>query len=171
MEDQDLNEARAVTFRIFARLLSLFDFTGCYLLIRQLFKRVADGSVKVTYEPQVLALLVDSYRRSMANTEAVVFREELTFFYNDISKVNYREVELAFQYFISVALLVRFHASLGFNKVLLKIAKETVLDPIYTQVSEFRTLCELKEDTETFPGMDFLLTSLNDNMREINGTR
>lgn len=168
MEDQRLENARATSFTVFKQALDLFEFTGSYLLIKQLFKRVSDGEIKVTYEPQVLAWLIDLYRHFLAFDEASIFRDELTFFYKDISKVNYREVELCFQYFIAVALLVQFQATKGFNKELLRVARDKVLDPIYAQVSDFRTLEQLEnEQKPKFEHLDFLLYTLTHASRVI----
>jgi hypothetical protein len=144
----------------------MFDYTGQYLLIRMLFKRVADGDIKVKLEPQVLAWLIDLYRQSLTSN-ARVFRDELTYFYMDISKVNYREVELCFQYFIAIALLFKLHANIGFDRVLLKAAKEKVLDPINDQVSDFRSLQQLEERPK-FDHLDLLLYTLSDTSRVIN---
>lgn len=155
-------------FELFRQTLYLFDFTGRYLLVRHLFKRVANNEIKVSFEPQVLAWIIDLYRKFLACDEAQLFRDELTFFYNDISKVHYEEVELCFQYLISVTLLAQFQASINFNVPLLRAAKEKVLDPIYVQVDDFRTLTSLKEDDEEkFENMEFLLFSLNHAKRVI----
>lgn len=150
---------RAGLFDLFKQTLNLFDFVGRYLLIRHLFKRVADNEIKVSFEPQVLAWIVDLYRRYLACDEAQIFRNELTFFYNDISKVHYKEVELSYQYYVAVALLAQFQTSIKFNKSLLKAVNETVLDPIYTQMDDFRTLQDV--EAEKFENMDFLLFNLN----------
>lgn len=158
-------------FNLFTSTLNLFDFTEQYLLIKRLFKQVADGEIKVMFEPQVLAWIIDLYRQRIAleNPEAQIFRNELTFFYADISKVHYKEVKLCFQYLISVALLVQLHASINFDKTILKAAKAKVLDEIYTQVNDFRTLEKLrgKDDEQPFEHMEFLLFILNNAMRVI----
>jgi hypothetical protein len=168
LEDLRLENARPECFSLFKDTLTLFDHTGRYLLIRHLFKRVADADIKVTHEPQVLAWLIDLYRNFLAIDEAKIFRDELNYFYSDIMRVNYREVELCFQYFIAISLLVQFHATMDFDRSLLKMAKERVLDPIFTQVSDFRALELMKEDeTSKFEHLEFLLFTLSHSMRVI----
>jgi hypothetical protein len=122
----------------------------------------------VSFEPQVLAWIIDLYRNCLACEDAKIFRDELAFFYNDISKVHYKEVELSYQFLVAVTLLAQFQASINFNKPLLKAAKEKVLEPIYTQIDDFRTLTNLKEDEdEKFENMEFLLFNLNYSKRVI----
>ncbi|KAI6234431.1 EIF2B-5 domain-containing protein [Aphelenchoides fujianensis] len=164
-EDQELGAAPR---------LDLFEPTGRLLLVRRVFRRIANGELKVTYEPQVLAWIVDQYRRFLAADDSRVFRSELTFFYMDCAAVHYQEVELSYHFMVAVCLLAQFHAKLGFDLPLLKAAKERVLEPIFTQVSDFRTLTEMKkedgaeEKAEKAGNLDFLLFALNDAMREIN---
>ncbi|KAI6179498.1 NADH dehydrogenase [ubiquinone] iron-sulfur protein 3, mitochondrial [Aphelenchoides besseyi] len=173
VEDQSLGPSRGLTFRIFLAIVELFDPIGRYLLIRRVFHQISTGELKVKYEPQVLAWIVDQYRRFLARDDSGIFRSELTFFYMECAKVNYVEVELSYHYMIAVSLLAQFHAKLNFDITLLKAAKEKVLEPLYTQVSDFRTLNELKskdekEGTENeLRNLDFLLFSLNDAMRDI----
>lgn len=172
--DQELGTARGSTFRLFLRIVELFDPVGRLLLIRRIFRRIANGELKVTYEPQVLAWIVDQYRRFLPTEDGAVFRSELTFFYMDCAAVHYQEVELSYHFMIAVCLLAQFHAKLGFDLRLLKAAKERVLEPIYTLVSDFRTLTEMKkedgkaEKAEDVGNLDFLLFALNDTMRGVN---
>ncbi|KAI6182047.1 NADH dehydrogenase [Aphelenchoides bicaudatus] len=79
IDEKELLPIRAGFFDLFKQTLKLFDFTGQYLLIRRMFELVADGGVKVSFEPQILAWIVDLYRNSLVNDKARIFRDAYIF--------------------------------------------------------------------------------------------
>uniref|UniRef100_A0A1I7RKV8 Uncharacterized protein n=1 Tax=Bursaphelenchus xylophilus TaxID=6326 RepID=A0A1I7RKV8_BURXY len=157
-------ELREHVIAVWKLILFGFEAAGRYLLIRRLYSLIMDNVVQLKYEPQTIALLIDFYRQSLDNGLNNVFKKEISFFYGDLLRASYSDIEAGFPFFTSVCSLLKFHALSGFDKECLKSAKDRLLEPIKNQIEDYVNLQKMKNKESGYENgsLDLVLFCVND---------
>uniref|UniRef100_A0A915NV50 Uncharacterized protein n=1 Tax=Meloidogyne floridensis TaxID=298350 RepID=A0A915NV50_9BILA len=112
-------DVRRLSQRAFARLLNLFEPIAQMLLLFHLFELVlAKNEIPLSeevYEPQVLALLIDTYRQKcfsqFIDDDKCLFQSQLECFYKKFESVVYEDPFIAVNFYTSILLLINAHAT------------------------------------------------------------
>lgn len=114
---------------LFALLLTCFEPIGQQLLLCRLFELVVDNQIEIDMEPQVLAWLIDTYRKKLHDKVCnTVFTCEASHFYGQISLIKYEDMLYGHHFYVSALLLLADQAATGKNLALLKTLKSTMID-------------------------------------------
>ncbi|KAL7078212.1 hypothetical protein ACQ4LE_002072 [Meloidogyne hapla] len=111
-------EVRRLAQRAFARLLNLFEAIAQMLLLFHLFELVLSKNEislsEEVYEPQVLALLIDTYRQKCfskgIDDDKYLFQSQLECFYKKFEAVVYEDPFIAVNFYTSILLLINAQA-------------------------------------------------------------
>lgn len=127
---QELN-IRSRAQSLFSLLLKCFEPIAQQLLLCRLFELVSNHQIEVEMEPQILAWLIDTYRKKLHDEKCCkVFSNEVAHFYGQIILIKYDDMICSHHFYISALLLLSDQAVAGTNLSFLKTLKTTVVDRI-----------------------------------------
>lgn len=92
--------------------------------------------IKIEMEPQVLAWLIDIYRKKLHEKYCCeIFFNEIAHFFGQIILIKYEDMIYSLQFYVSALLLVGDQAMSNKNLKLLKVLKITLLNKIQVEKS------------------------------------
>ncbi|MFH4979946.1 hypothetical protein AB6A40_006655 [Gnathostoma spinigerum] len=127
-------------------LLNRFDHLAQLLVIKRLIWQIKHNVVRYNLESQVLAWLVDLYRRRLDQSE--VFQKELGFMWGLLSEFHYESLQQSSHFHAAVLVLARYQALKRMNKSLLEEVVKSILLPFKAQLADWAQLEEISSKND-----------------------
>uniref|UniRef100_A0A914EB47 Uncharacterized protein n=1 Tax=Acrobeloides nanus TaxID=290746 RepID=A0A914EB47_9BILA len=170
---QDLGSIQKTSTRAFEQIFVAFKPDAQCIILRCMFTKILDGTIKVSAEPQVLALLTDIFRRNLAPNSIAydVFASELTYFYGQCVDALYEDIEHGVYLYNAFLLLVRFQALRRLHLPLLNTLLKSVFPKISSRITDFLRLKELQPEKQMLVlGMENQMEFLQFNFKQTEAT-
>ncbi|VDM61709.1 unnamed protein product [Angiostrongylus costaricensis] len=143
IEDFEQHSFRVLIMNRCLDILHKFPSCPRCLLIKCLISQVLSSSdLSLDNESSIVALFIDQYRRHLIEEP---FQKELGSFFGMLEDVRYANMCEASNYYVSIFTLVQFVALQRFNLAMLAEVKTRILDRVYSQISDYIQLEEMRE--------------------------
>uniref|UniRef100_A0A8R1DZY5 Uncharacterized protein n=1 Tax=Caenorhabditis japonica TaxID=281687 RepID=A0A8R1DZY5_CAEJA len=124
-----------------------FEISRRPLFLKHFLRKLAaQTSSSISLEPQIVAVIITTYKRNMTSTRSPFFYEELGDFWTLCLQMKYDDVYNATAYFSAVFTLAQAQALFRIKRPLCEVVYEKVLKPMHEQIVDFKRLKDVEEN-------------------------
>ncbi|CAI5440108.1 unnamed protein product [Caenorhabditis angaria] len=142
-----------------------FDLQNRPLFIKRILKRIQEKkTTQIGYEPQIVAVLIDEFRKNIREKE---FENELGEFWHQINSIKYDNIYNATSFYSALFILAKSQAIFKINKSLCSTVLNQIIEPIHQQIVDFKNLKKSENEKDEADNLgeemfEYLIFTLKD---------
>ncbi|CAI5439991.1 unnamed protein product [Caenorhabditis angaria] len=142
-----------------------FDIENRPLFIKRILKRIQEKkTTQIGYEPQIVAVLIDEFRKNIREKE---FENELGEFWHQINSIKYDNIYNATSFYSALFILAKSQAIFKINKSLCSTVLNQIIEPIHQQIVDFKNLKKTEKEKDEADNLgeemfEYLIFTLKD---------